>query len=255
MLNSLLQHWLAPLARKLIFYPAPPSHLLYAKLRSRELTVVTNNIQLHGWHIENPAWPSQSSLLYFGGNAEDVVHSLGFLASLPVHHVFAFNYRGYGLSKGRPSETALFSDADTLHQYLQTRFALLADRMHVVGRSLGSAVATHLASMSSLRSVTLITPLQSIEAIGGELLPWLPVSRLLADKFDLMEKARQIKTPLLAIIAGQDEVIPNAHSQALFEAWKGPKQLQLITMADHNTVTGYPECPRAMADFLRMHGS
>lgn len=245
------QRWLAPLPRKLIFYPAPPSHLAYARLQSRALSFQVDNLSLQGWQLENATVPGNSALLYFGGNAEDVVHSLDFLARLPVRHVFAFNYRGYGLSQGSPSEAALFADALALHRQLQQRFDLADHSFHVAGRSLGSAVATHLAAHRPMASVTLITPLQSIAAIGAELFPWLPVSRLLADRFDLLDNARVIGAPLLAVLAGRDEVIPNRHSLQLIKAWKGPKQQLLIAQADHNSVTAYPECPAAITAFLQ----
>lgn len=252
MLNP-LRHWLAPLARKLIFSPAPPSHIAYARLQSQAMSVKVNDVDLQGWHIETASGSPSSALLYFGGNAEDVVHSLELLASLPVRHVFAFNYRGYGLSQGSPSEAALFADALASHRQLQ-QSGLIDDHLHLIGRSLGSAVITQLATHVAAASVTLITPLKSVAAIGQQLFPWLPVPSLLADHFDLISNARTIDTPLLAVIAGRDEVIPNRHSYELYEAWKGPKQQLLLAQADHNSVTDFGECPATMAAFLRAHG-
>lgn len=58
---------------------------------------------------------------------------------------------------------------------------------------------------------------------------------------------------LLAIITGRDEIVPNAHSHNLHKAWKGPKQLQMIDAAGHNDVTAFPDCQRAMLQFLQAY--
>jgi pimeloyl-ACP methyl ester carboxylesterase len=246
----MLHGWLASWQRKLIFFPTAPSHLSYARFQPRALGIIVDGIRLQGWHLENLNYPKASALLYFGGNAEDVVHSLDDLASLPARHAFAFNYRGYGLSQGKPQEAALFRDALAVHDQLQQRFHLPSESIHAVGRRLGSAVATHLAARRPLGSVTLLTPLHSVEAIARKMFPWLPVSKLLVDKFRMLENAKVIDAPLLAIIAGRDRLIPNAHSMALYQAWKGPKQKLTISEADHNTVTTFRECHDTISRFL-----
>jgi pimeloyl-ACP methyl ester carboxylesterase len=88
--------------------------------------------------------PGQNAVIYFGGNAEDVSESIPTLQrAFPDTSLFALHYRGYNGSTGSPSETALIADALLLFDRVRVTYPHIV----MIGRSLGSGVAIHVASM------------------------------------------------------------------------------------------------------------
>ena len=175
------------------------------------------------------------ALLYFGGNAEDVSRTLPELAdAFPAHAIYAPHYRGYGGSSGSPSEQALHADAAAVFDDVHSRHP----DIDVIGRSLGSAVATRLAASKPVRRLVVVTPFDSILALGRRLFPLLPVRFLLADRFEAVRDAPQVTVPTLVITAGRDEVVPEAHSRSLIAAFPpGIVTERGFPSAGHNDVS------------------
>jgi pimeloyl-ACP methyl ester carboxylesterase len=180
-----------------------------------------------------------NALVYFGGNAEDASHNLpGLSAAFPGHAVYLMNYRGYGGSTGRPSEAALFADAIALFDRIQTEHQNIV----VVGRSLGSGVAVHLASLRPVARVVLVTPFDSIQEIAAGQFPFFPVRWMLLDKFESWKYAAKVVVPTLLIAAEDDEVIPRESTAALYSHFgAGVATLKVIAGASHNSVSESPE--------------
>ena len=143
---------------RLIFIRQPLAdsarHALRALPDTVELEVAAEDgTRLHGWlrhgvengeDVEKAA--SRGLVLYFGGNAEEVSGQMFDAARLAPWSAAAVNYRGYGLSEGRPGETALVADALAVYDRLRARGDVDPERIVVFGRSLGSGVAVQLAA-------------------------------------------------------------------------------------------------------------
>jgi pimeloyl-ACP methyl ester carboxylesterase len=158
---------------------------------------------------------SERAVIYFGGNAEDVSMSSPELsAAFPDAAVYGLHYRGYGGSEGKPSQQALYADALALHAIVQKQHRQIV----VIGRSLGSGVATYLASQRAVERLILVTPYSSIADIAAAQFPWIPVRWLLKDPFESAEHAARCRVPIRIISAQHDEVIPAWSTQRLFEA-------------------------------------
>src|SRR5438132_1512646 len=80
----------------------------------------------------------------------------------------------------------------------------------------------------------LVSPFDSMTAIGKTHYPFLPVSLLLRHRFDALPDAKRNQMPLLAIVGESDSIIPPERSRVLFDAWAGPKIWQVVPRADHN---------------------
>jgi len=83
--------------------------------------------------------------------------------------VIAVEYPGYGLYAGIASEEAILQDAVRVFDFVTTAFAMPPTAVSVVGRSLGTGPATHLASVRQLTSVILISPFESINRVSETL--------------------------------------------------------------------------------------
>ncbi|MDK1024981.1 MAG: alpha/beta hydrolase [Gammaproteobacteria bacterium] len=189
-----------------------------------------------------------NAIIYFGGNAEAVENNMPlFAGAFPEHTLYLVNYRGYGGSSGQPSETALFQDAISIYDELDDVY----DRISVIGRSLGSGVATYLAAHRKIDKLVLVTPYDSILNVAQASFPIYPMSVLLKDKFDSLKWVNDIESKTMILIAEFDEVIPGRHSHNLAAAFP-PDQLtvEILFAASHNTVSDQPRYMQLLEDFL-----
>ncbi len=227
------------LQRQFLYFPTPDTVHDYESLRfdsdgeSLELILL------------NPL--NRKAVLYFGGNAEAVVHNApAFEAAFPDHAVYLVNYRGYGGSTGEPTQDALFADARRVWDQL----APLYDSLAVVGRSLGSGVATHLAAERAVEQLVLVTPFDSVAAVARTHYPIYPVSWMLKDHFDSAGVAADISAEVLVMVAGLDTVIPAARTERLIAALEPPPRVARFEQAGHNDISNDPRYHAEIAAFL-----
>lgn len=173
------------------------------------------------------------ALIYFGGNAEDVSLTRNMLATLlPDTALYLLHYRGYGGSEGSPSEAAIRADAQALYAFV----AGLHSTVTVVGRSLGTGPAVHLAALQPVQRLVLLVPFDSLLAVARGAMPWLPVDLLLLDRWDAASEAPRVTAPTTIVAAPLDRVVPARHAEALYRAFQpGIAQLVLEQDLDHNT--------------------
>lgn len=221
---------------RLIFFPQPITATTHLPARAVPLEVVASDgVRLRGWMVRSAATRAPA-IIYFGGNAEEVSWTLADARWPRAWSLVAINYRGYGASEGAPGERELALDALAIYDAVAQRDDVDAARIVVFGRSLGTAVATQVAAQRPVAGAVLVSPFDSLTAIGQKHYPWLPVSLLLRHRFDTVADARQNRMPLLAIVAEADSIIPVNRSRALFDAWAGPKTWLPVPREDHNSL-------------------
>lgn len=236
----------------LLFLPqfaGPPAPLAQVARRVEPLTFgVAPGVDVRGWLVHGTG-ERAPLLIYYGGNADEA--SWQALAPWPRAWALALvNYRGYGTSGGRPGERELYADALHVFDALARRADIDATRVVLVGRSLGSGVATYVAAHRSVAGVVLVSPYDSMTALGRRHYPLLPVGLLLKHRFDSLSRADGIHAPLLAVVGRRDSVIPPEHSQRLFDAWAGAKTWIEIADGDHDSLAAGPAFWSAIERFL-----
>ena len=239
------------LQERLIFFPQKVSEARRAEIARRFPAAkgifieASDGTRLHAWFLKS----GPDLVLYFGGNAEEVSCMLeSAQAELPGASWLLTDYRGYGASGGKPSESALSSDALRWYDYAAN--VLHAKLIFVFGRSLGSGVAVALAARRPLAGVILSTPYDSLVAVAQRYYPYLPLRWLLRHRFDSIALAPRLETPLLCLIAGRDDVIPPEHAERLYDAWRGPKRKLVLAGARHNDTDAAPEYWPAIRRFV-----
>lgn len=226
--------------RSLLFYPQFTRHPPVAP----DFQFEHDGETLRGW-VVNPGRPR--ALLYFGGNGEDVSLNRDDVAAwVPDHTVYLVSYRGYGHSSGEPSEAALASDAVALFDLVARSHA----SVDVLGRSLGSGVAVHAAAVRPVRRLALITPFDSVLRVGQGHYPWVPMAWMLKDPFESWRRAPLLRMPTIVVIAGQDNVTPPAHADALIAALPHPPEVLRLAGAQHSNVQVFPEYDTALRRFF-----
>lgn len=227
----------------LIFYRQPIAEGRRAEIARLEPAVAdvwlaaADGTRVHAWHLKS----GPALVLYFGGNAEEVSWMLDEArTATPGVSWLLMDYRGYGQSAGAPSEAALVADALALYDHALTLPGADPTRIYAFGRSLGSGVAVALAAERPLAGLILATPFDSLAAVAKRYYWYLPVDWMLKHRFDSVERAPRLTTPLLCLVAERDEVIPPEHAERLFAAWGGAKRKAVLTGASHNGTDAHP---------------
>ncbi len=218
--------------RKLIYFPQPASTVSGVA----EISVSTDGARLSGWVVNAGR---EKALIYYGGNAESIENNIAFFTeALPDYSVYLLPYRGYGNSTGKPSETRLYQDALSVFDHVKVKHKQLS----LMGRSLGSAVATYVAANRQVEKLLLVTPFDSIENIAKQLYWMFPVSLLLKDKFQSISRVKDISAPTYIFIAEQDRVIPRQRSERLSGEFREQLiEVIVVSGAGHNNIEQYPE--------------
>ncbi|MEX2150409.1 MAG: alpha/beta hydrolase [Steroidobacteraceae bacterium] len=234
----------------ILLFAGQRSHIYYPVRESNPAGA--QSIRMQGAGADLKVWvvrrPGPRALLYFGGNAEDVAYNLeSFTAAFPGHSIYLVNYRGYGGSSGEPTESGLTADAVAVFDQLARQHSAIS----VIGRSLGSGVAAHLASVRAVHRLVLVTPFDSLVNVARAHFRYFPVSLLMRDRYDAGRLVPSIRAPALIIIAAHDEIIPRARSDALMAAF-GPARAR-VTVLDgvgHNDLDGRAQYLESIAEFL-----
>ena len=194
--------------------------------------------RVHGWHIPGE---SRVTLLWLHGNAGNISRRLDNILLMRERlgaGVFIIDYRGYGLSEGKPSESGLYMDAEAAFDWLVSERGLDAEREIVIfGRSLGVAVAVETAVRRKVRCVILESGFSSIADMSAatrlSFLSRLTLP-LLDARYDSASKMGGLRSPVMILHGDRDRTVPPDMSRRLYDAAPEPKIFHLIANAGHN---------------------
>ena len=223
--------------RHLIFHPYPSYAAPTAQNAGagmREFPVATDDgLALKGWY--HPAAPGRLTIVFFHGNA-DGLQSIAFVALPYVAQGYGFlipEYRGYSTMPGIPNEDGFYRDGRAYLRALQAQ-GIAAGRIVVFGHSLGSGVATQMATEFSLRGLALIAPFLSVGSVAQLRYPMFPADLLTTERFDNFRKIGLVHCPILIGHGLKDTVVPEPQGQALFDLALAPKTLRLFPDDGHS---------------------
>lgn len=223
--------------RDLVYHPyrravdAPPEHFA---LNHRPVSFASGDgTRLTAWVI--PAARADSSgmwLLVCHGNFGNIGYGqrpefYAHMRDIGVN-LLAFDYRGFGESEGTPSEQGVYDDAEAAYRWLRDSLRVPAEQIVIFGHSLGSGVATELATRVPAAALILEGAFTAVSDRGGELYPWLPVRYIMRNRFASIEKIGRVTVPKLFLHSPEDDVIPLAHGQRLFASAPEPKRFVTV---------------------------
>ena len=223
--------------RRLIYFPSPgPLPPAAAVLpNGRDVVLETDDgIRLGAWYF--PTGRPGPTVLVCNGNGGNRALRAELAAALNRAglSVLLFDYRGYGENPGLPTEDGLAADARAAQAWLARQPGVDPDRIVYFGESLGAAVAVELAVERPPSALVLRSPFTSLPDVGALHYPWLPVRRLLVDRYPSIERITSVRAPVLVIAGDSDDIVPASLSERLYEAAAEPKQWLLVPGAGHN---------------------
>ncbi len=195
-------------AHKLIFIPHRAGYEdapWLIKLRS------LNGKQIYLYHLKNPE--AKYILLVSHGNGVDISDMLPFYHEARRHgfEVVGYDYQGYGLSEGYPSERNCYQDIFRVYSYLVDDLKIDPERIVVFGHSLGSGPSVELATTKPVAGLILQGAFTSAVRV---------VTRykiLAVDYFNNLKKIRNLTAPILVIHGDKDEIISIYHGKTLYK--------------------------------------
>ncbi|CAI5733113.1 unnamed protein product [Hyaloperonospora brassicae] len=223
----------------LVFQPPPAT---YGYTRRYFFLVTAMRHRIPAFFI--PYDKAEYTVLFSHGNAEDLGMIYGWFREVSRRlqvNVMSYDYSGYGISEGVPSEAACMADADAALAYLVAVKKTPPGKIILYGRSLGSGPTTYLAAKQSnlaqpVAGVILQSPVLSMFRVVFNFRYTFP-----GDLFCNIDIIDQVQSPVTIIHGTRDEVVPFWHGERLFElcpqAWRC-KPLW-VTGAGHNNVEAY----------------
>ena len=201
----------------------------------------SDGLKLEGGYLEHKK--GLPLVLYFGGNAANILHFLDDTASkIKEYNFIAFNYPGYGNSEGKPSEKAILKYALEIAKKYKPQ--------HIIGRSLGTAVASFVASKIEVHTLLLITPFDSIADVAQSKYPIFPIKLLIKHKFNELEWLQNSKAKKInALFVKNDEVIPSQNIEHLKNSIKFNKTITVD--ASHNFIYEDRNIPKQLEALLK----
>ena len=212
--------------------------------------IARDGTALHGWWLTGRG---DQVLVWYHGNAGNISDRLD-NASMLIRRlgvdVVLVDYRGYGASQGDPNEAGLYLDGLAVYDLVAAR-GVPPERIVLFGRSLGAAVAVHVALERPAAGLILESPFLSVRAMARAQYPFLP-TRLIRTRFDNEAKIGGVTIPTLLLHGERDRVVPYAHGRTLSERASPPTRFFTIEGAGHNdtvSIGGEPYV-EAWATFL-----
>lgn len=197
-----------------------------------------DGLELEGWYFAGRE--DKPVLLYFHGNASNIASRVPKIAEIRAagYGVLLAEYRGYGGNPGKPSEQGFYADAHAYMDWLESR-SIMPDRVVLYGESIGSGVATQMATEYAVGGLILEAPFTAATEIAKKIYFYVPVGLLMRDRFSNIDKIGQVKAPILILHGDMDTVIPPAFGRQLYEASPEPRLFVSLAGAGHNDAYDY----------------
>jgi fermentation-respiration switch protein FrsA (DUF1100 family) len=242
------------LENSLVFRPtsAAEEWLTPVDPRTQDVSFASaDGTMLHGWWLP-PERPGDGAVLVAHGNGGNLSHR-GRLAA-DLHRtlgagVLLFDYPGYGKSEGKPSEAGCYASGEAAYRWLTDGAKVPANRVVLLGESLGGGPAVELATRHDHRALVLMFTFTSLPAVAKVHYRWLPTHTLMRNRFDNLAKIGRCNRPVFVAHGTADEVIPLAHGEQLFAAANEPKAFLPLDGLTHNVLVG-EQFYAALARFL-----
>lgn len=190
-------------------------------------------------------------VLYFHGNRENINRYAAYADNFTKHgyEVWMPDYPGFGKTTGAFTEERLYSDANLLYKIASKRF--VAGSIIVYGRSLGSGVASELASHNSCKRLILETPYYSLASLAAWYFFIYPTEQMLHYKFPVFEYLQTVKAPVTIFHGTIDEVIPYQGSLKLKAFLKRGDEFITIEKGRHNNLDDFQLFHQKLDSLLR----
>jgi uncharacterized protein len=218
---------------------------------ARDVTLRTDDgLELGAWFVPPPEGSDRRmAVLVAPGNGGNRAGRAELAEELRQRGlaVLLMDYRGYGGNQGSPSEDGLARDAMAAAEALDD-LGYPAHRTIYFGESLGTGVVAALQSRRPPAGLVLRSPFTDFADVGAEHYPFLPVRRILRDRFPVLAHLAESEVPVTVIYGDRDSIVPTDLSARVADEAPALAERVVIKGAGHNdTVMFGPRVADAVA--------
>lgn len=190
-------------------------------------------------------------VLYFHGNRDNINRYAPYAGNFTKqgYEVWMPDYPGFGKTTGVFTEERLYHDASLLYKMAGKHFS--ADRIILYGRSLGTGVASELATHSACKRLILETPYYSFPSLAASHFPIYPTERMMHFRFPVFEYIPMVKAPVTVFHGTKDEIIPYRNSLQLKAVLKAGDEFIVIEKGKHNNLNDFPYFHQKLDSLLK----
>ena len=195
------------------------------------------SLQLSGW-VDNPG--KKKAIIYYGGSSEIIrLRRIEFTKDKKWENYTRYfvPYRGFWPNQQfKPSEELLKNDAKELYDIVSREHK----NIFVVGRSLGTSIALHVAANRPVEKLALITPFYSILNLAKQRYRIFPVQRILKDWHEAHKDANLVHNRVHVFLAETDEVTPKTSWEQLRSHFTMPFAEEVVGKSNHTNIVEQP---------------
>lgn len=198
----------------------------------------------------NTTGNSKGAVLYFHGNADNLKR-WGHVSSDFIergYDVIMMDYRGFGKSDGKSTESNMYLDAESMYEYALKKYS--PEDLIIYGRSIGSGVATQLASKNKVKSLFLETPFYSLEDVVKNKYPFVLLLFKLEFQFPNFSNIKSMDTPIHIFHGTNDKVVPYESAEKLKSLLKETDTFLTIDGAGHKNIPTFEAYQQVLTDLL-----
>jgi hypothetical protein len=247
------------LQEKLLFHPEklPEDHVFKFSIPFKEIHLAVNNeknISIVQFTV--PDSVCKGVVLYFHGNMRNIERYAPFASNFTKNNyeVWMIDYPGFGKSTGERTEQIIYNDAKEFYKMARARFG--KDSITIYGKSIGTGIASQLASVKDCKRLILETPYYSIDALFTHYAFIYPVSWMCNYHFPTYQYIEKAKVPVTIFHGTNDEVIPFEQSEMLMKPWdenyKFKIELVAIEKGKHNNLNDFPLFHQKLDSLLQL---
>ena len=229
------------LQKKLMLHPKrlPPDYKFQFDFPFREINVSFNKKDNTNLVQFFPKQVSKGVVLYFHGNQDNINRYAKYAVNFTRHgyEVWIHDYPEYGKSTGKFTEANVYRQAAEIYKLANAKFE--SNNIIVYGKSLGSGIASWLASKNECRHVILETPYYSMSGLLARYAPMFPSSVMSHFRFPTGKHITQVKVPVTIFHGNKDGVIPHWHALKLKKVLKEEDEFITIEGAAHNNLNDF----------------
>ena len=221
--------------RKLLYHPNVNSYTevnsLIPKIEKIDITT-SDNLHLVGWFHKKDI--SKKTILFFHGNAgslENRIYKLNYFENFDVNFLI-IAWRGFSGNLGKPNEKGLYDDAKSAVDWLNS-IGIKEEKIILYGESLGTAVAIEIAQNRNFAGIILESPFTSMVEMGKEYYFFFPVGLLLKDRYESVNKIKNVHSPLLVMHGKKDTIVPFKMGKKIYNSANPPKFYYFSEYDDH----------------------
>lgn len=216
----------------------------------KEINLSNEGQTINGLHFFASNNVDKKVIVYYHGNADNLKRWGNYAEDFLKlgYDVIMMDYRGFGKSSGKANEWNMYSDGMLFYNYARTLFA--EENIVLYGRSIGSGVATEIATKVKAASLLLETPFYSIEDVIQTRFPFLWIPGELHFKFENGDKFKNISMPIHIFHGTKDRIVPIHSANKLQKYLKVGDSFTTIPKGKHKNLSNFSQFHEALAKVL-----